>query len=109
MEEYYHMNDCIKRCVKFINDNVGFTVMGWYACGLINDYSIVGSTTGAGNAHNTGNNPDAQVDNGDIKFCPCLVVPINRELLHSTTVLYQLPGLLKYDLYNMNMGDANSV
>eukprot|EP00957_Ditylum_brightwellii_P205276 15343142-Ditylum_brightwellii.AAC.1 len=63
----------------------------------------------AGNAQSTGDNPDVQIGNGEINVHPCLIIPTNRELLHSTTVLYQLLDLLKYDLSTMNMGDANGV
>ena len=39
-DHYWDLTDTIERVVKFINDNGGFTVIGWYKRGLINDQSL---------------------------------------------------------------------
>eukprot|EP00957_Ditylum_brightwellii_P158930 12096651-Ditylum_brightwellii.AAC.1 len=75
--------------------------MGWYKRGIINDCSIASSS---GNNQSTGNNPDAQVDNGEINFNLCLIAPTNRDIIQRNHVLHDSLDLLKYDLSDMNMG-----
>jgi hypothetical protein len=104
-EEYYCLTDCIEQCIQFVNDNGGFTVTGWYKRGIINDRSIVSNT---GNNQTAPNNPDTQVDNGEINFHPCLIAPTNREIMQKNSVLYESLDLLKYDLSGMNLGNANA-
>ena len=38
-DEFFKLQDCIDAVVKYINDNGGFTVLGWYKRGEINDSS----------------------------------------------------------------------
>ena len=45
----------LEKCIQFINDNGGFTVVGWYKRGVINDKNLIPSqkinnTNGGNNA-----------------------------------------------------------
>ena len=38
-DEYFNLQDCIDKVIEYINGNGGFTVLGWYKRGAINDVS----------------------------------------------------------------------
>ena len=62
----------LENCFQFINDNGGFTVLGWYKRGVINDKSLIDyRKINNGNGRNTvanynTNKEDMQVDSGEI-------------------------------------------
>ena len=62
----------LENCFQFINDNGGFTVVGWYKRGVINDKSLIDyRKINNGNGRNTvanyNNNKEyMQVDSGEI-------------------------------------------
>ena len=60
---FFDILTCIDNVVEYINDNGGFTVMGWYKHGVINDRTLVSNTS---NGNDNNNNEDVQVDNGEI-------------------------------------------
>ena len=39
-QEYFDIEDAIGEVVKLINDNGGWTIIGWYKCGVITDKSF---------------------------------------------------------------------
>ena len=66
---YYRLVDCIDNVVDHINDNGGFTVIGWYKRGGINDIS--------------NDESENQVESSEIGFHIVSIYPTNSALLQS--------------------------
>jgi len=65
----------IKDVVKFINDNGGFTILGWYRRGIITDKLMAGITE------------ETYTTEGDITFHIVSISPTNKNLLDPTHTL----------------------
>ena len=66
------MFTAMEECVDLINNNRGFTVVGWYKRGVINDKSLIAACN-IDSAGSSGGNPNfnstevgVQVDSGEI-------------------------------------------
>jgi hypothetical protein len=75
---YFVMMDNLDNCIRCINDNGGFTVVGWYKQGKINDQSMHNDSNNQNNNRNGINDNDEQVDNGEISYHLCVVTPSNH-------------------------------
>ena len=84
------MNNATNNCVCLINNNGGFTVVGWYKRVIINDRSLIASINGnnTGNRHNN-TEEDVQVDAGDICYHFVQIILTNCESLDPRNPLYQ--------------------
>ena len=71
-EEYFDIEDAIRNVVELVNNNGGWTVVGWYKRGKINDQSMDNDSNQSNN-RNGNNNDEDQVDNGEICFHLCVV------------------------------------
>ena len=69
---YMDLKDSIKDVVQFINDNGGFTILGWYRRGIITDKLMAGITE------------ETYTTEGDITFHIVSVSPTNKNLLDPT-------------------------
>ena len=83
--------DRIKYAVDYIHDNGGFTIVGWYKWGIINDKSLVsqsnsGSICNNNNNNNNNNNESHEVDNGEANFHVTQIFPTNKALMDPTTL-----------------------
>ena len=103
-EDSMNMVTALENCIQFINDNGGFTVVGWYKRGVINDKSLIGSrkfnNANGGNTavnYNT-NEEDMQVDSGEIIYDIVSINLINHEFLDPTSQLGRDLGRLKFDV-----------
>eukprot|EP00957_Ditylum_brightwellii_P210762 15365360-Ditylum_brightwellii.AAC.1 len=81
--------------VQCVNDNGGWTVVGWYKHGMINNCTLIGNSNST-SGHNNNSNEDIHVDNGEINYHVVEVLPTNRNFLTSETSLYQRLSGLKY-------------
>ena len=84
--QYFAMMDNLNNCVQYINDNGGFTVVGWYKRGKINDQSMDNDSNQSNN-RNGNNNDEDQVDNGEIGYHLCVVTPSNHRFFDDTSIL----------------------
>ena len=90
--------------IQFINDNGGFTVVGWYNRGVINDKSLV-SSRNINNAngrnisenYNT-NEEDMQVDSGEISYHIVSINPKYHKFMDPTSQLGRYLGRLKFNV-----------
>ena len=92
-DEYWNLVDKIDSSINHINDNGGFTVIGWYKRGIINDKSIVTGTNHTGSnqgGNNSNTNPDIQVDNGEINYHPCIIRPTDKRFARDSSIARQL-------------------
>eukprot|EP00957_Ditylum_brightwellii_P047517 3608547-Ditylum_brightwellii.AAC.1 len=63
-DRYFELLDHINQVVQFINQNGGWTVVGWYKRGVINNRGLVSSSgTASENINNNNNGEDIRVDN----------------------------------------------
>jgi hypothetical protein len=103
-DEYYQLTDKISDVIEYINRCGGFTVIGWYKRGRINDQSIITET----NNRNTNNEElDNQVDSGNISYHICEIRPTNYRI---NTVGHQMQEeleALKYDMTRLHHMGGN--
>ena len=90
---YMELIESITNCIDLINENGGFTVIGWYKKGLINDKSMIAAkNTGVGtvsgsNNNNTNVDEDIQVESGEISYHIVHIIPTNKDFLDPNTRL----------------------
>ena len=104
-DQFFDLEDCISRCVEFINEHGGFTVVGWYKRGVINDCSILAVVDNGNNGNvnrNTSSNVDMQVDNGKLNFHPCSIQPTNSAFLDGSTYLGRTLREMKFDVSSLH-------
>ena len=80
-DEYCVLLDHIDRVVQFVNDNGGWSVVGWYKCGVIYDRTLVSNNSSTSGSTNNGNNGGVRVDNGEINYHVIEILPSNREIM----------------------------
>ena len=98
-EAYWVLGDTLQNIVEFINDNGGWTIVGWYSRGVINDRALTGmiqSTTTSTTASNQ-NNPEIQVDGADLSFHFCKILPTDSTYLDSNTFNGKSLDQMKFD------------
>ena len=85
------MFTAMEDCVGLINNNGGFTVIGWYNRGVINDKSLISAHninfdgSSGGNTNFNMTKYDIQVDSGEISYHIVTISPSNRAFLDPTT------------------------
>ena len=95
-----HLYNAIENCVDLINENGGFTILGWYKRGSMNDKGLTNSgneNTNSNTNHNNNNESAVQVDAGDISLHIVNIIPTNRDFLDNTTALGGRLHNLKFD------------
>ena len=102
-DAYVLLLDKITECIDYVNANGGFTVIGWYKRGLINDKSLLAARVGTIGSSSTGQNnnsvdEEAQVDAGEISYHIVHIIPTNRDLLDETTVKGSILKSKKFDV-----------
>ena len=90
-DAYNVLLDAITNCINYINQNDGFTVIGWYKKGVINDKGLLASKVGnvgtsSGNHNNSASDEEIQVDAGEISYHIVHHIQTNRELLDPNTM-----------------------
>lgn len=90
--------ECIDDCINLINRNGGFTILGWYKRGIINDKSLMTNHSNNNSSRNSNNEQDTQVDSGDISYHIVQIVPTNRAFLDDTTPLGRELNEAKFDV-----------
>ena len=104
-EAFIHMFEAMERCIQLINSNGGFTVVGWYKRGVINDKSLIT----ARNLSNTSNaalnttEEDLHVDSGEISYHIVHISPTNKDFLDDSKVLGVRLNALKYNVSAIEM------
>ena len=101
-DEYWNLVEAIDNVVELINDNGGFTIVGWYKRGLINDQSIIADNSNTNRGSN--DNTDNQVDNGSISYHVCQMRATNIRFYIEGTPLSDQLGQLRYDMGRLHSG-----
>ena len=98
-DSYFEIEDCVENVIEFINDNGGFTVIGWYKRGNISDRTILhqkNNTDGIKQNTNDLLNSE-QIDNSTITYHPCVIKPTNPDFLNEKSQLFLELKSMKYD------------
>ena len=88
-----NMLTAFEHCIELINDNCGFTVVGWYNRGFLDDKSLIASQKihnyngrNAAAKYNA-NEQDIQVDSGEISYHIVSINPKYHEFMDPTSQL----------------------
>jgi hypothetical protein len=92
-DEFFSLEDCIQDVLNYIHDNGGFTIIGWYKRGEINDRSLVTDGTNQNNNYNN-NDENVRVGSGTVSY-------------HVTQILPTVCGLLNCDVLRSKKFDAS--
>lgn len=91
--EFFDLMDCCTIIVDGINIICGFIVIGWYKRGLINDRLLVSR-----NNNQRQQNEDVQVDNGEINYHICQILPTDADFFNPNTVNGRWLDSKKFDV-----------
>ena len=100
---YWELEDCIEDVVEFVNDNGGWTVVGWYKRGAIKDRSLIESSSS--NNTTNGNNEDVTVGSGKLNFHIVELMPTNQAILDRNTDLGMGLQQQKFDISRLTNHD----
>lgn len=99
-EAFWLLGDSIQDTIGFVNRNGGWTVIGWYSRGLINDRMLTGLINNGNPPTSTTNvnNAEVQIDGADMTYHFCKIVPTNEVLMNETSELFELYQRTKFDV-----------
>ena len=97
----WDIEDAVDRVKDFVNNNGGWTIIGWYKRGAIKDKSLVGESASESNRNGATNN-DEVVGSGQLHFHIVELLPTNRRFLDSNTPEGRRLHRLKYDVSNLS-------
>ena len=100
---YWELEECIEEVVDFVNDNGGWTVVGWYKRGAIKDRSLIESSSSSNNT--TNGSEDATVGSGKLSFHIVELTPTNQALLDRNTNLGTGLAERKFDVSRLTNHD----
>ena len=93
--EYFNIVEAIQNVIVYINRNGGFTAIGWYKHGTINDRTLVEKNNNT--IFNNNNNADNQANASEINYCIIQLIPTNQKIQESHQLEMGLEQL-KYDV-----------
>jgi len=99
-----NMNSALEECVELINENGGFSVVGWYKRGIINDQSLIAARKIVNNSinqnshNNNSSNEELQVDAGEISYHFVQIFSSNCDFLDNNAILGQRLNAMKFDI-----------
>ena len=82
--------------INFVNINGGWTIIGWYSRGIINDKTLTGLINNSTN--NNQNDAEIQVDGGDLTYHFCKIVPTDTSILDTSTYHGEELNGMKFDV-----------
>ena len=102
-DAYFEVEDCIENVLDLINENGGFTVIGWYKRGNISDRTILHQKNYNENSKSNSNDQSTteQIDNSTITYHPCVIKPTNPDFFTEGTPLFIELQNMKYDSNNL--------
>ena len=94
---FWDIEDAIENITSYVNDNGGWTAVGWYKRGVITDKSLLVS----GVTTNVNNEESDQIDSGHINYHVVQLLPTNKSILRTTSTLGSFYETMKYDVSNL--------
>ena len=83
--------------INFVNENDGWTVVGWYKRGSMKDRSLIEASN-----NNNSSEEDTTVTSGKLNMHIIELLPTNHLLMNSTTELGRNLDALKFDNGNLS-------
>jgi hypothetical protein len=99
-DSYWDIETQIEEVIDFVNYYGGWTVVGWYKRGVINDKSLLDSTNNASNYQS--NNDNNEVGSGNLGFHIVQLIPTDRSLLDNRSEYGRELESLKYNVSNIH-------
>ena len=98
-DAFWDLGETIEDIVTFVNGHGGWTVIGWYSRGVINDRTLTGvmntnSTAGTNNV----NNAEVQVDGSGLTFHFVKIIPTDSTLLNRNSYAGGRYDEMKFDV-----------
>ena len=98
-DHFYSMENKIDNGINYINANGGFTVIGWYKRGQVQDRTVLIQNENENSSrYGSSNNAPVQVDNSTIKFHPCVIRPTKKDFYKKGTVEYETVKKNKFNV-----------
>ena len=82
-DAFFDMMESVEKCIEIINNDGGFTIVGWYRRGFINDRSL--DNEAENRIHNQNNNNDLQIGSSNMMFHVVEITPSNKDFLNTST------------------------
>lgn len=99
-DAFWQLGDTIEEIIGFVNDHGGWTVIGWYSRGVINDRTLTGINSSISNNTNNGgsNNAEVQVDGSGLTFHFVKIIPTDSTLLNRNSYAGGRFDTMKFDV-----------
>ena len=99
-DKFFSLEESIINGVEYINENGGFTIIGWYKRGQVQDRTVLVQNTNEQNSSKYGAtvNQNVQVDNSQINFHPCVIRPTNKNFFVNGSAKFNHLKRNKFDV-----------
>ena len=101
-KEFFEIMQQMGEVVDYVHENGGFTIIGWYKRGVINDRSLVSQNNMSTGNMSSNNNESHEVDNGEANFHVTQIFPTNKDFMDPTTLLGETLASLKFDVRKLH-------
>ena len=109
-DAYWGIQKTVRNVVKYINENGGWTVVGWYKRGVISDRSLLeprstssaGPTPATNNSAASSTNVDSEVGSGQVGFHIVELAPTDSTYIQAGTLKFNTLKTKKFDVSNIN-------
>ena len=105
-EDYWNLGDNINNIINLVNRNGGWTIIGWYSRGVINDRTL--TTLIPSSSKSTANQPNQaiQIDGGELNYHFCKIIPTDSSFFKENTFLGQQLHQLKYNVNEISTSSS---
>jgi hypothetical protein len=100
-DAYWEIEEAVENVVDYVNDNGGWTIVGWYKRGLITDQSLLAATSNTLSSNTSSTNENGQVGSGNVNFHVVQMLPFDHSLLDLASAQGRHLNSLKYDVLNL--------
>ena len=98
-EAFWDLGEKIEDIVKYVNGHGGWTVIGWYSRGIINDRTLTGVVNNSNSSGtNNINNAEVQVDGSGLTYHFVKIVPTDTSLHNVDSFNGNVYNDMKFDV-----------
>ena len=83
-DAFFEISSAVENVANYVNDNGGWTIIGWYKRGVINDKTL---TNNEGQDTRNNNVQTNEVDNGELTFHIVHIRPTNHRFMEAESLL----------------------
>ena len=101
-EAFWNLGEKIEEIITYVNNHGGWTVIGWYSRGIINDRTLTGVVNNSSSVPtNNVNNAEVQVDGSGLTYHFVKIVPTDTFLQNEETLNGSVYNKMKFDVANI--------